>query len=131
LGSESRDLPAFVVFSSGAKGPSGGNSCWGSGFLPTVYQGVQFRSSGDPVLYLSNPRGVDKELERDSLDSIRRLNQMRLGVTGDPEIATRISSFEMAFLDAIERTRPDGRLARTEKSARNVRRRAGETVVRE
>jgi len=97
LGSESRDLPAFVVFSSGAKGPSGGNSCWGSGFLPTVYQGVQFRSSGDPVLYLSNPPGVDKELERDSLDSIRRLNQMRLGVTGDPEIATRISSFEMAF----------------------------------
>src|SRR6266850_1715196 len=97
LGSESRDLPAFVVFSSGAKGPSGGNSCWGSGFLPTVYQGVQFRSSGDPVLYLSNPRGVDTELERDSLDSIRRLNQMRLGVTGDPEIATRISSFEMAF----------------------------------
>jgi hypothetical protein len=97
LGSESRDLPAFVVFSSGAKGPSGGNSCWGSGFLPTVYQGVQFRSSGDPVLYLSNPRGVDKELERDSLDSIRRLNQIRLGVTGDPEIATRIASFEMAF----------------------------------
>src|SRR6476661_3462001 len=97
LGSESQDLPAFVVFSSGQKGPSGGNSCWGSGFLPTVYQGVQFRSSGDPVLYLSNPRGVDKELERDSLDSIRRLNQMRLGVTGDPEIATRISSFEMAF----------------------------------
>jgi hypothetical protein len=86
-----------VVFSSGAKGPSGGNSCWGSGFLPTVYQGVQFRSSGDPVLYLSNPRGVDKELERDSLDSIRRLNQIRLGVTGDPEIATRIASFEMAF----------------------------------
>src|SRR5215813_7734590 len=97
LGSESRDLPAFVVFSSGAKGPSGGNSCWGSGFLPTVYQGVQFRSIGDPVLYLSNPPGVDKELERDSLDSIRRLNQMRLGVTGDPEIATRINSFEMAF----------------------------------
>ena len=55
LGSESKDLPAFVVFSSGKKGPSGGNSCWGSGFLPTVYQGVQFRGSGDPVLYLSNP----------------------------------------------------------------------------
>jgi len=97
LGSESQDLPAFVVFSSGQKGPSGGNSCWGSGFLPTVYQGVQFRGSGDPVLYLSNPRGVDQELQRDSLDSIRRLNQMRLGVTGDPEIATRINSFEMAF----------------------------------
>src|SRR6188508_3439736 len=65
LGSESQDLPAFVVFSSGKKGPSGGNSCWGSGFLPTVYQGVQFRSSSEPVLYLSNPRGVDSELQRD------------------------------------------------------------------
>ncbi len=97
LGSESRDLPAFVVFSSGKKGPSGGNSCWGSGFLPTVYQGVQFRSSGDPVLYLSNPAGVDEELQRDSLSSIRKLNQMRLDVTGDPEISTRINSFEMAF----------------------------------
>ncbi len=97
LGSESQDLPAFVVSSSGKKGPSGGNSCWGSGFLPTVYQGVQFRGSGDPVLYLSNPSGVDKELQRDSLDSIRSLNQMRLEATGDPEIATRINSFEMAF----------------------------------
>ncbi|MBI3471716.1 MAG: DUF1501 domain-containing protein [Candidatus Solibacter usitatus] len=97
LGSESRDLPAFVVFSSGKKGPSGGNSCWGSGFLPTVYQGVPFRSSGDPVLYLSNPKGVDPELQRDSLDTVRRLNQMRLEATGDPEIATRINSFEMAF----------------------------------
>jgi hypothetical protein len=97
LGSESRDLPAFVVFSSGKKGPSGGNSCWGSGFLPTVYQGVEFRSSGDPVLYLSNPPGVDNEMQRDSLDAIKRLNEMRLGATGDPEIATRINSFEMAF----------------------------------
>lgn len=97
LGSESQDLPAFVVTSSGKKGPSGGNSCWGSGFLPTVYQGVQFRGSGDPVLYLSNPPGVDNELQRDSLDSVKRLNQMRLDVTGDPEIATRINSFEMAF----------------------------------
>src|SRR5690349_4925981 len=68
LGSESKDLPAFVVTSSGKKGPSGGDSCWGSGFLPTVYQGVQFRGTGDPVLYLSNPRGVDQELQRDSLD---------------------------------------------------------------
>jgi hypothetical protein len=97
LGSESQDLPAFVVFSSGKKGPSGGNSCWGSGFLPTVYQGVQFRGAGDPVLYLSNPGGVDRELQRDSLDAIGRLNRMRLDETGDPEIATRINSFEMAF----------------------------------
>ena len=97
LGTESQDLPAFVVFSSGKKGPSGGDSCWGSGFLPTVYQGVTFRTGGDPVLYLSNPKGIDAEVQRDSLDSIKRLNEMRLGVTGDPEISTRISSFEMAF----------------------------------
>jgi len=97
LGSEAKDLPAFVVFSTGSKGPSGGNSCWGSGFLPTVYQGVQFRNVGDPVLYLSNPRGVDEKLQRDSLDTINKLNRMHLDVTGDPEIATRINSFEMAF----------------------------------
>jgi hypothetical protein len=97
LGSEAQDLPAFVVFSTGAKGPSGGASCWGSGFLPTVYQGVQFRNVGDPVLYLSNPRGVDEKLQRETLDTINKLNRMRLDVTGDPEIATRINSFEMAF----------------------------------
>ncbi len=97
LGSESRDLPAFVVFSSGKKGPSGGSSCWGSGFLPTVYQGVEFRSAGDPVLYLSNPAGVDNQIQRESLDSIRKMNELHLGATGDPEIATRINSFEMAF----------------------------------
>jgi hypothetical protein len=97
LGSESEDLPGFIVFSSGKKGPSGGNSNWGSGFLPTVHQGVQFRSGAEPVLYLSNPRGVDEELQRDSLDAIRSLNQSRLTETGDPEIATRISAFEMAF----------------------------------
>jgi len=97
LGSESEDLPAFVVFSSGAKGPSGGNSCWGSGFLPTLYQGVQFRSTGDPVLYLSNPTGVDAVLQRESLDAINSLNRRRLAATGDPEIETRINSFEMAF----------------------------------
>jgi hypothetical protein len=97
LGSESRDLPGFVVFSSGKKGPSGGNSNWGSGFLPTVYQGVQFRGTGDPVLYLSNPPGVDAALQRDSLDAVRKLNEERLDLVGDPEIATRINSFEMAF----------------------------------
>ena len=97
LGSESRDLPGFVVFSSGQKGPSGGNSNWGSGFLPSMYQGVQFRTSGDPVLYLSNPSGVDRRLQRDSLDALGRLNGMRLREVGDPEIETRISSFEMAY----------------------------------
>ena len=97
LGNESKDLPAFVVFSSGAKGPSGGSSCWGSGFLPSVYQGVQLRNSGDPVLYLSNPRGVDSATQRESLDTIQAMNRERLATTGDPEIATRINSFEMAY----------------------------------
>jgi hypothetical protein len=97
LGSESQDLPGFIVFSSGSKGPSGGNSNWGSGFLPTLYQGVQFRSSGDPVLYLSNPAGVDQQVQQASLGTLTRLNRLRLEATGDPEIATRINSYEMAF----------------------------------
>jgi hypothetical protein len=97
LGSATRELPAFVVLNSGKKGPSGGNSNWGSGFLPTVYEGVPFRGSGDPVLYLSNPRGIDALIQRDSLDAIQSLNRTRLDVVGDPEIATRINSFEMAY----------------------------------
>ena len=97
LGSESSELPAFVVFSSGKKGPSGGNSNWGSGFLPTVHQGVQLRGSGEPVLYLSNPPGVDEQLQHDSLEAISHLNRLQLASVGDPEIATRINSFEMAF----------------------------------
>jgi len=105
LGSESQDLPGFVVFSTGKKGPSGGNSNWGSGFLPTLYQGVQFRTSGEAVLYLSNPRGIDENLQYDSLDAIRELNQLRLEKVGDPEIATRINSFEMAF--RMQQTAPD------------------------
>ena len=105
LGSEAEDLPAFVVFSTGSKGPSGGNSCWGSGFLPTVYQGVQFRNVGDPVLYLSNPRGVDPALQQDSVKTIQKLNRMRLDTVGDPEIATRINSFEMAL--KMQRSAPE------------------------
>ncbi len=97
LGSESQDLPGFVVFSTGKKGPSGGSANWGSGFLPTMYQGVEFRTSGDPVLYLSNPPGIDAALQRESLSAINRLNQNRLNLVGDPEIATRIHSFETAF----------------------------------
>ena len=97
LGSETQDLPAFVVFSTGGKGTSGGSSNWGSGFLPSVYNGTLFRSTGDPVLYLSNPKGMDDEMQRDSLDTIRKLNQRKLDSVGDPEIATRINSFEMAY----------------------------------
>jgi len=97
LGSDSQDLPAYVVFSSGSKGTSGGASNWGCGFLPSVYQGVLFRNQGDPILYLSNPKGVDAEMQRDSLNTLKRLNATRLDVVGDPEIATRINSFEMAY----------------------------------
>ena len=105
LGSESHDLPGFVVFSTGKKGPSGGSANWGSGFLPTVHQGVEFRTTGDPVLYLSNPRGVDDRLQRESLGVINQLNRQRLQVVGDPEIATRINSFEMAW--KMQSTAPD------------------------
>ncbi|HZL35215.1 MAG TPA: DUF1501 domain-containing protein [Tepidisphaeraceae bacterium] len=97
LGSENSELPAFIVFSTGSKGPSGGASNWGAGFLPSVHQGVVFRNSGDPVLYLSNPPGVDRQIQRDSLDTIRALNEQHLAASGDPEIATRINSFEMAY----------------------------------
>jgi hypothetical protein len=97
LGTESQELPGFIVLNSGAKGASGGHSNWGCGFLPSVYQGVPFRSAGDPVLYLSNPAGIDRDTQRDTLDAIKSLNEMRLDAAGDPEIATRISSFEMAF----------------------------------
>ena len=97
LGSESSDLPGFVVLLSGQNQPDGGKSCWGSGFLPTLYQGVQFRSSGDPVLFLSNPDGVAAQTRRRSLDLLRDLNQSHQGDVGDPEIATRIASYEMAY----------------------------------
>jgi hypothetical protein len=97
LGSQSEELPAYVVFSSGAKGTSGGASNWGCGFLPSVHQGVLFRSQGDPILHLSNPRGVDRKIQRDTLDTLDRLNRRHLELVGDPEIATRINSFEMAY----------------------------------
>jgi uncharacterized protein (DUF1501 family) len=96
LGCETQDLPAFVVLSS-AGGTSGGSSLWGSGFLPTLYQGVPFRRTGDPILSLSSPRGVTREVQRDTLDALKDLNSHLLAETGDEEIATRISAFEMAY----------------------------------
>jgi uncharacterized protein (DUF1501 family) len=97
LGSSSSELPGYVVLNSAKKGTSGGASNWGCGFLPTLYQGVPFRAQGDPILFLSNPNGVDASMQRDSLDTLARLNQRRLDVVGDPEIATRINAFEMAY----------------------------------
>ncbi len=96
LGSEAEDLPGFVVLTS-AKGTSGGASNYGCGFLPTMYGGVPFRSKGDPVLYLSNPNGVDRESQRMSLDLLQELNQKSLEAIGDPETAARIQSYEMAY----------------------------------
>jgi hypothetical protein len=96
LGCETEDLPAFVVMSTGS-GISGGSANWSSGFLPSVYAGVRFRNQGDPILDVSSPAGVDKKLQRDSLDLIDELNRTHLGVVGDPEIQTRIASYEMAY----------------------------------
>jgi len=97
LGSECKDLPGFVVLISGENQPDGGKACWGSGFLPTVYQGVEFRSQGDPVLFLTNPEGVSEKSRRESLDLLKQLNEMHLASNGDPEILTRIASYEMAY----------------------------------
>ncbi|MEM9367190.1 MAG: DUF1501 domain-containing protein [Planctomycetota bacterium] len=97
LGNESRDLPAYIVFNSGKKGPSAGAGNWNSGFLPTTYSGVEFRSAGDPVLYLSNPKGLDRETQRSTLNAVNQLNRKRLDVVGDPEIAARVNAYEMAF----------------------------------
>lgn len=96
LGSESQNLPGFVVLSSGA-GTSGGATNFGSAFLPSVHQGTMFRNTGDPILYLSSPEGVNSNLQRTTLDAIRDLNQERLSTTGDREIASRINSYELAF----------------------------------
>ena len=97
LGTENQDLPGFIVMLSGGGQPSGGCACWSSGFLPTTHQGVQLRTANDPVLFVKNPEGVSAQTRRQSLDALRDLNQRRLGVVGDPEIATRIAAFELAY----------------------------------
>ncbi|HEV7279299.1 MAG TPA: DUF1501 domain-containing protein [Pirellulaceae bacterium] len=97
LGSESRDLPAFVVLQSGPRGPRAGASLWSSGFLPTSYQGVPLRGKGDPILYLQSPAGYGREAERDFYDTVGALNRERHEQAGDPEIMTRINAYEMAY----------------------------------
>ena len=96
LGSENEDLPTFVVLNSGSVAGAG-NSLWASGFLPSVYQGVEFRSKGDPVLFLSNPRGISRHDRGVIIDRVNRLNRLQLADVGDPEIATRIEQYELAF----------------------------------
>ncbi|MSR56425.1 MAG: DUF1501 domain-containing protein [Planctomycetaceae bacterium] len=96
LGAATDSLPSFVVLSS-FKGTSGGASNWSNGFLPSLYQGVPFRSQGDPILNVSSPAGFDRRLQRASLDLVESLNREHLGAAGDPEITTRISAYEMAY----------------------------------
>lgn len=101
LGTENQDLPSYVVLTSKGTGRTDDqplyDRLWGSGFLPTEYQGVKFRNAGDPVLFLSDPEGVDRKSRRDMLNDLMELNKMRLSVVGDPEIGTRISQYELAF----------------------------------
>jgi hypothetical protein len=97
IGSESENLPGFVVLQSGPRGPRGGSVNWASGFLPTSYQGVPLRGSGDPILDIASPRGISATRQRDSIDAIRDLNLKRLVETGDAEISTRIAAYEMAY----------------------------------
>ena len=97
LGTENENLPGFVVLISSGVQPNGGKNSYGSGFLPSVYQGVQCRSQGDPVLYVSDPDGMDRELRRLSLDTLRRLNEIQADELGHPETRTRIAQYELAF----------------------------------
>ena len=97
LGSESENLPGFVVLISSGVQPSGGQNLWGNGFLPSVYQGVQCRNQGDPVLYVGDPKGMDRETRRKTLDALKDLNEMQAAELNHPETATRIQQYELAF----------------------------------
>ncbi|MBL9176017.1 MAG: DUF1501 domain-containing protein, partial [Verrucomicrobiales bacterium] len=97
LGSENQNLPGFIVLTSGGKNPDAGKSVWGSGYLPSVYQGVQCRSQGDPVLFLSNPSGITRGLRRRTLDALNEINERTAHEVGDPETQTRIAQYELAF----------------------------------
>jgi hypothetical protein len=97
LGSENQDLPGFVVLISGGTDPTGGKSLWSSGFLPSVYQGVQCRSAGEPILYLNDPAGMSRETRRRSLDALGKLNELETKQFGDPETVTRIAQYELAY----------------------------------
>lgn len=97
LGTENQNLPGFVVLTSGGRNPDAGKSVWGSGFLPSVYQGVQCRSEGDPVLFINDPHGMDRDLRKASIDAINEVNQQQYAEYNDPEILSRIAQYEMAY----------------------------------
>mgnify|MGYP000005425926 CR=1 FL=1 len=97
LGSENQNLPGFVVLTSGGLAPSAGKSVWGSGFLPSVYQGVQCRSKGDPVLYIDDPKGISRDIKKSTINAINKINKQEYMKYGDPEILARINQYEMAY----------------------------------
>ncbi len=97
LGSENQNLPGFIVLVSGNSAPSGGKGLWGSGFLPSLYQGVQFRSKGEPVLYVSDPKGMPRDLRKTTIEAISAINELQYDEVGDPEILSRVAQYEMAF----------------------------------
>ena len=129
LGSECADLPGFVVLLSGENQPDGGKSCWGSGFLPTVYQGVEFRSQGEPVLYLTNPEGVSAEQRRESLDALKDLNEMRFangGRSGDRHAHRLLRN---GLQDADQRSGTGGHFQRARAHPQDVRHGTGQEIL--
>ena len=105
LGSESKDLPSYVVLTTLGRGLPGGASSWSSGFLPSQYSGTLFRNQGSPVLNLANPKGISRDVQARSLRAINELNFLRLGQTGNPEVASRIKAYELAF--RMQQTAPE------------------------
>jgi hypothetical protein len=126
LGSESSSLPGFVVLQSGPRGPRAGNTLWSSGFLPTTYQGVPFRSRGNPILNLSNPPGISRNAQSDFTNTVGKLNALRLSEIRDPEIQTRIEAYETAF--AMQMSAPE--LTQLEQETSKTLDRYGESQAR-
>ncbi|WP_145087709.1 DUF1501 domain-containing protein [Aureliella helgolandensis] len=116
LGSESQDLPGFVVLQSGPRGPRGGSTLWSSGFLPTGFQGVPFRSGSNPILHLNNPPGIDRQMQGDFTRTLAQLNHLQGEVTNDPEIMTRTQAYETAF--AMQMSAPE--LSRIEEESQQT-----------
>ena len=131
LGSENKNLPEYVILLSGGGGQPLHSRYWGNGFLPSKYQGVSLRSTGDPVLYVSNPEGIDPAVRRRLLDGLKELNQIRLDTVGDPEIAAQDQLVRDGLPDAVQRPRADGHRQGTGRSRRHVRRDARQRLVRQ
>ena len=131
LGSENQDLPGFVVLISGGTDPTGGKALWSSGFLPSVYQGVQCRTVGDPILYVNDPKGMDRDVRRRSLDALRQLNELELERVRRPRDADAHQPVRAGLPHADGGPRGDGHPPRSRRRPRGLRRRARRGVVRQ